>query len=1099
MPKKKENIAQPNLAIALSNCPSPPPGPSRFSKQRFSSILPRRRPSIRPENIAVSEEDDSDSINDQFYLELEERECETTGKKADLQNRLKEALENEGENPDIFLFDIAGDINSALQSLEKNLEEKLLENATKMQQELQETSGNLRGMEQRLVENAGNLRGMEQRLVENVTQMQQKFEETSGNLRGMEQSCLQKQIGEYVDGKFGEIENKFLEVERKIATLSLGSGEQQQVVNTALKSPGSDIDRLSKPEVSSPVEISKIRMKPPQFDGKSSWVNYLRQFEAAARANGWSLAVKATALTLALRGDATDILQTLSLEEQDDYHQLVKHLEMRYGQSHLEHVYHSQLKNRYQKSNESLQEFEADIARLVRLAYSSTPENVMERLAVQAFLDGLRDTETRQALTLARPSKLVDALARALEFEAAKQSCRGQAKVRRVEEGVEEGTCNEAEIRRVVEGMLEKRQIRCWNCDTGATRTIIRPDIVGTAARITPTSWRLRTATGDPATIRGETNVTIVIGNVSFEHRALVAEIEDELILGMDIMNTKGFELDFKNNVLKINGEEIVLHRKTEETIRVVLAEDTAVPERSEMILDAHLDGNPCVGNIMMFEPRSYDGEVARGIAVGEALLLTEKTVPVRIMNLNHHPVNLRKGIVLGYCSSVSSVIRKLDAQENSVRKITGELANLLSSSSRSLRSDQTTKLRSLITKYADIFDDGQGGKGRTNFLHLFLLAYRSSVHETTGQTPASIVMGRELRLPCDLKFVCTPGDDVAGEDYVSTLRQRMDDIHERVRSNIQGASDRMKETYDINANDGRYQPGNQEGPYEVVTRINDVVYRIQKLPRGKPRVVHFNRLAPFAGSNDEQAEARVRHVSPPDSELSFEEFMLLHSNGQKARYGVTREEPRDLFQAPADFCLAHCVAADLRMSRGIALTFKKAFGQLEELRRQRPEVGRVLQITAAEQEKERSVFYLVTKQLSHHKPTYQAVWDTLVELRDVLLSQSISSLAIPKIASGLDGLDWRVIRSMLEVLFRFTGIEILVCCYNPRRSLNEKTVDCFFYQTSRCKNGSFCRYRHGPEDDTIRDEMSLRRGQCYERWASPPLPASMSQPTERR
>ncbi|KAJ8936264.1 hypothetical protein NQ318_019750, partial [Aromia moschata] len=298
-----------------------------------------------------------------------------------------------------------------------------------------------------------------------------------------------------------------------------------------------------------------------------------------------------------------------------------------------------------------------------------------------------------------------------------------------MEEDVEEGTCNEAEIRRVVEGMLEKRQIRCWNCggnhqplrskpqskiarvaslqhpsnsvfvdglvdgkerllllDTGATRTIIRPDIVGTEARITPTSWRLRTATGDPATIRGETNVTIVIGNVSFEHRALVAEIEDELILGMDIMNTKGFELDFKNNVLKINGEKIVLHRKTEETIRVVLAEDTAVPERSEMILDAQLAGNPGVGNIMVFEPRSHDGEVARGIAVGKALLLTEKTVPVRIMNLNHHPVNLKKGIVLGYCSSVSSVIRKLDTRGNSIGRITGELLNLLSSSSRSLR-----------------------------------------------------------------------------------------------------------------------------------------------------------------------------------------------------------------------------------------------------------------------------------------------------------------------------------------------------------------------------------------------------------------------------
>ncbi|KAJ8957206.1 hypothetical protein NQ318_007768, partial [Aromia moschata] len=784
--------------------------------------------------------------------ELEERECETTGKKADLQNRLKGALENEGENPDIFLFEIAGDINSALQSLEN----KLLENGSNLQQKLEETSG--------------------------------KLEQQS---------------------------------REKIATLSLGSGEQQQVVNTALKSPGSDIDRLSKPELSSHVEISRIRMKPPQFDGKSSWVNYLRQFEAAARANGWSLAEKATALTLALRGDATDILQTLSLEEQDDYHQLVKHLEMRYGQSHLEHVYHSQLKNRYQKSNESLQEFEADIARLVRLAYSSTPENVMERLAVQAFLDGLRDTETRQALTLARPSKLVDALARALEFEAAKESCRRQATIPKMEEDLEEGTCNEAEIRRVAKEILDKRPIRRWN--------------------------------------------------------------------GVKVRHIRGRRIE-KKKAPPSSEKDVVIRRLT------VVNDDW---QRDELLRDQENDPNlkPIVNWKKEGRKPTWE-EVSR----------------------------------------YSPTVKSYWAQWNSLVLCNGLLKRVLEKSD----------------------------------------AYRSSIHETTGQTPASIVMGRELRLPCDLKFGCTPGDDVAGEDYVSTLRQRMDDIHERVRSNIQGASDRMKETYDINANDGRYQPGNQvwlynpqrrrglspklqsswEGPYEVVTRINDVVYRIQKLPRGKPRVVHFNRLAPFAGSNDEQAEARVRHVSPPDGELSFEEFMSLHSNGQKARYGVTREEPRDLFQTPADFCLAHCVAADLRMSRGIALTFKKAFGQLEELRRQRPEVGRVLQITAAEQEKERSVFYLVTKQLSHHKPTYQTVWDTLVELRDVLLSQSISSLAIPKIASGLDGLDWRVIRSMLEVLFRFTGIDILVCCYNPRRSLNEKTVDCFFYQTSRCKNGSFCR-----------------------------------------
>ncbi|KAJ8934069.1 hypothetical protein NQ318_012500 [Aromia moschata] len=57
------------------------------------------------------------------------------------------------------------------------------------------------------------------------------------------------------------------------------------------------------------------------------------------------------------------------------------------------------------------------------------------------------------------------------------------------------------------------------------------------------------------------------------------------------------------------------------------------------MILDAHLDGNPCVGNIMMFEPRSHDGEVARGIAVGKALVADrEKQYRVLFLSFLRHP-----------------------------------------------------------------------------------------------------------------------------------------------------------------------------------------------------------------------------------------------------------------------------------------------------------------------------------------------------------------------------------------------------------------------------------------------------------------------------
>ncbi|KAJ8952780.1 hypothetical protein NQ318_008097 [Aromia moschata] len=314
-----------------------------------------------------------------------------------------------------------------------------------------------------------------------------------------------------------------------------------------------------------------------------------------------------------------------------------------------------------------------------------------------------------------------------------------------------------------------------------------RADIVGTAAKITLTNWRLRTVTGDPATIRGETSVTIVTGNVSFEHRALVAEIEDELILGMDVMNTKGFELDFKNSVLKIN-------------------EDTAVSERSEMILDARLDGKPCDGNIMVFEPRSHDGEVARGIAVGKALSVADRennTDQENDPNLRPIVDWKKEGRKPTWeeVSRYSPTVKSYWAQWNSLVLSDGVLKRVLE------KTDGTEERKQLIVprnRVPEVLEEIHTGghlgvtktlgkvRERFNWVNCTTVVkewckkcvvsattYRSSVHETTGQTHASIVMGRELRLPCDLKFGCTPGDDVAGEDYVSTLRQRMDDIHE--------------------------------------------------------------------------------------------------------------------------------------------------------------------------------------------------------------------------------------------------------------------------------------------------------------------------------
>jgi hypothetical protein len=133
--------------------------------------------------------------------------------------------------------------------------------------------------------------------------------------------------------------------------------------------------------------------------------------------------------------------------------------------------------------------------------------------------------------------------------------------------------------------------------------------------------------------------------------------------------------------------------------------------------------------------------------------------------------------------------------------------------------------------------------------LPLFLLAYRASTHDTTGFTPACLVFGRELRLPCHLLYGVPPDKERPTLDHAADLVDHLQDIHEYVRQHLRHASDRMKIRNDKLANSAGYHEGDSvwlyrptrtkgkspkvqsscDGPYKVVTRINYVVYRIQK------------------------------------------------------------------------------------------------------------------------------------------------------------------------------------------------------------------------------------------------------------------------------
>ena len=120
---------------------------------------------------------------------------------------------------------------------------------------------------------------------------------------------------------------------------------------------------------------------------------------------------------------------------------------------------------------------------------------------------------------------------------------------------------------------------------------------------------------------------------------------------------------------------------------------------------------------------------------------------------------------------------------------------------------------------------------------------------------------------------------------------------------------------------------------------------------------------------------------------------------------------------------LAHCISEDCNMGKGIALQFKRLFGGITELNRQRVKTGGL----AVLQRDNRYIYCLVTKKYYYSLPTYENLEKSLECLRHHCITNNVESLAIPKIGCGLDRLAWSRVYEIISNVFQGTDIDISV------------------------------------------------------------------------
>ena len=121
---------------------------------------------------------------------------------------------------------------------------------------------------------------------------------------------------------------------------------------------------------------------------------------------------------------------------------------------------------------------------------------------------------------------------------------------------------------------------------------------------------------------------------------------------------------------------------------------------------------------------------------------------------------------------------------------------------------------------------------------------------------------------------------------------------------------------------------------------------------------------------------------------------------------------------------IAHCVSRDLYMGAGVAKQIREKFGRIEELKEQEIGVGGVAVLSIGPG---RFIYNLVTKEKFSDKPSLWSIRESIKEMRTHSIENNIDIISMPRIASGLDKMDWNEVLKILNKLFKSSDIIIRV------------------------------------------------------------------------
>ena len=210
-----------------------------------------------------------------------------------------------------------------------------------------------------------------------------------------------------------------------------------------------------------------------------------------------------------------------------------------------------------------------------------------------------------------------------------------------------------------------------------------------------------------------------------------------------------------------------------------------------------------------------------------------------------------------------------------------------------------------------------------SDHLDYVMMAYRSSLHESTGCSPNRVIFGREVNLPLTVQLgeqhFCQGAE--CPIEYVNWLRNTLERVYSYVRNKSKASTKRQKKNHDRKCKIQEivkgslvwrwYPPkGKQKlglgwtGPYKVEELVGKHAARLKS--RDREVTVHLNDLKPYLGkeyfpdfesesdseSEESEPESEASDSSQEENSSSEEEDSPVPEHTQATRRGRTVKLP---------------------------------------------------------------------------------------------------------------------------------------------------------------------------------------------------------------